>query len=44
MRAVVPDISPERFAEIAGDAKANCPVSRVLRAEITLDAQLDTAR
>jgi lipoyl-dependent peroxiredoxin len=44
MRAVVPDISPERFAEIAAEAKVNCPVSRLLRAEITLDAQLDGAR
>jgi len=44
MRAVVPDISPERFAEIAAEAKVNCPVSRVLRAEISLDAQLDTTR
>ena len=39
-----PDISPEQFAEIAADAKLNCPVSRLLRAEITLDAQLDDSR
>jgi osmotically inducible protein OsmC len=38
--AKVPGISPEKFAEIAAGAKANCPVSRVLRAEITLDAKL----
>lgn len=38
--AKVPGISPEKFAEIAAGAKANCPVSRVLRAEITLDARL----
>jgi lipoyl-dependent peroxiredoxin len=36
----VPGISPERFSEIAAGAKANCPVSRVLKAEITLDAKL----
>jgi osmotically inducible protein OsmC len=36
----VPGISPEKFAEVAAGAKANCPVSRVLRAEITLDARL----
>jgi lipoyl-dependent peroxiredoxin len=40
MDARVPGISKEKFAEIAGDAKANCPVSRVLKADITLDAQL----
>jgi osmotically inducible protein OsmC len=44
MRAVVPEISPDRFAEITADAKLNCPVSRLLRAEISLDAQLDTHR
>src|SRR5471030_460485 len=27
--ATVPGISPEKFAEIAAGAKANCPVSRV---------------
>ena len=40
MDARVPGISKEKFAEIAADAKANCPVSRVLKADITLDAQL----
>lgn len=44
MRAVIPDITPEQFAEIAADAKANCPVSRVLKVVITMDAQLDTNR
>jgi len=38
--ATVPGVSPEKFAEIAAGAKANCPVSRVLKAEITLDAKL----
>ena len=40
MDASVPGISKEKFAEIAGDAKANCPVSRVLKADITLEANL----
>jgi lipoyl-dependent peroxiredoxin len=40
MDARVPGISKEKFAEIAADAKANCPVSRVLKADITLDAEL----
>lgn len=38
--AKVPEISTEKFAEIAAGAKANCPVSRLLKAEITLDAKL----
>jgi osmotically inducible protein OsmC len=38
--ARVPAISPEKFAEIAAGAKAGCPISRLLRAEITLDAKL----
>jgi osmotically inducible protein OsmC len=39
--AWVPGISPEQFATIAADAKANCPVSRLLRAEISLTAKLE---
>jgi osmotically inducible protein OsmC len=38
--ATVPGVSPEKFAEIAADAKANCPISRLLKAEITLTAKL----
>jgi osmotically inducible protein OsmC len=37
---MVPGISPEKFAEVAAGAKANCPVSRVLKADISLDAAL----
>ena len=44
MRAAVPGITAERFAEVAADAKANCPVSRALNLKITLDAQLEAAR
>jgi osmotically inducible protein OsmC len=40
MEARVPGASSEQFQAIAADAKANCPVSRVLKAAITLDAQL----
>jgi len=36
----VPGISSEKFAEVAEGAKAGCPVSRVLKASITLDAKL----
>jgi lipoyl-dependent peroxiredoxin len=40
LEASVPDISPEQFQKIADGAKAGCPVSKVLKAEITLDAKL----
>jgi lipoyl-dependent peroxiredoxin len=40
LRAQVPGISAERFSGIARDAERNCPVSKVLKAEITLDAKL----
>ena len=38
--AKVPDVDAEIFAEIANAAKGGCPVSRVLNAEITMDAKL----
>jgi lipoyl-dependent peroxiredoxin len=37
----VPGIDAKKFGEIAADAKANCPVSRVLNAKISLDAKLE---
>lgn len=40
-RAFVPGLDAVRFQEIAEDAKTNCPVSKVLRASISLDAHLD---
>ena len=39
-RAKVAGIDAARFAEIANGAKAGCPVSKVLKATITLDAAL----
>lgn len=39
-RAHVPNIDAAKFVEIAGGAKANCPLSRVLNATITMDAKL----
>jgi lipoyl-dependent peroxiredoxin len=36
----VPGIEKAKFDELAADAKANCPVSRVLNANITLEAKL----
>jgi osmotically inducible protein OsmC len=41
--ARVPGIDAKKFGEIAADAKANCPVSRVLNAKISLDAKLEAA-
>ena len=41
--ARIPNIGREKFDEIAADAKANCPVSRVLNTKITLDAKLEAA-
>jgi osmotically inducible protein OsmC len=40
LRASVPDLDQETFARLAQDAEQNCPVSRVLNAQITLDAKL----
>ena len=40
LRATVPNIDDATFARLASDAEKNCPVSRVLNAEITLDAKL----
>lgn len=40
LEATVPDISRDQFQKIAEGAKAGCPVSKVLNAEITLDWQL----
>ena len=39
-RARIPSIDAAKFNEIAAVAKANCPVSKVLNATITLDATL----
>ena len=41
LRARSPGIDASRFAEIATAAEKNCPVSKALNAEITLDAQLE---
>ena len=40
LRAKVPGADEAKFMKAAADAKAGCPVSRVLKAEITLDAKL----
>jgi osmotically inducible protein OsmC len=40
LRAKVPNIDAEAFALLAGNAEKNCPVSKLFKAEITLDAKL----
>ena len=40
LRAKIPGVDATKFAELAGMAKAGCPVSKLLKAEITLDAAL----
>ena len=41
LKATVPGIDEAQFAEIAKGAEQNCPVSKVLNAEITLDYTLN---
>jgi osmotically inducible protein OsmC len=40
LRASVPNLDEATFTRLAGEAEKNCPVSKVLNAEITLDAKL----
>jgi osmotically inducible protein OsmC len=40
LRATVPNLDEATFNRLAGEAEKNCPVSKVLKAEITLDAKL----
>ncbi len=40
LRANVPNLDQATFMRLAGVAEKNCPVSKVLNAEITLDAKL----
>ena len=40
LTAKVPNISKEKFDELVADAKANCPISKLLNAEITLESTL----
>lgn len=39
--AKIPGVDNVRFQEIANKAKAGCPVSKVLKANITMDAKLE---
>ena len=40
-KAKIPGTDQAKFAEIAKQAKEGCPVSKVLKAEITMDATLE---
>ena len=40
LRASIPGIDQAKFEELAGAAEKGCPVSKVLNAEITMDAAL----
>ena len=40
LQAKIPGCDDAKFQELAGKAKAGCPVSKLLKAEITLDASL----
>ena len=40
LKATIPGADDAKFQELAGKAKANCPISKLLKAEITLDATL----
>jgi osmotically inducible protein OsmC len=40
LEASVPNITSDQFEKIAQGAKAGCPISKVLNAEITLDWKL----
>jgi osmotically inducible protein OsmC len=39
--ARVPGIDPQAFDKAANDAKTGCPISRLLKAEITMNARLE---
>jgi osmotically inducible protein OsmC len=40
LKAQVPGITAEKFAEVAEKAKKECPISQLLNAEISLNAEL----
>lgn len=43
LNARVPRIDQNKFTEIAENAKANCPISRLLNTKITLKANLESS-
>ena len=41
LKANVPDIDEDKFKELADKAKKNCPISKLLNADISLDYELN---
>ena len=39
--AKIPELDHAKFQEIANKAKVGCPVSKLLKAQITMDASLE---
>jgi osmotically inducible protein OsmC len=42
LKAAIPGVDQAKFEELANKAKAGCPVSKLLKANVTLDAELVT--
>ena len=42
LKARVPGIAQDQFEQIAQEAKAGCPISKLLKAEITLEHSLES--
>jgi osmotically inducible protein OsmC len=42
VNATIPGATPETFAKLSQEAKAGCPISRLLNTTITMDAKLTT--
>jgi len=42
LRAKIPGTDQKTFEDLANKAKAGCPISKVLKADITLDAKLES--
>lgn len=40
VKVKAPGLSQTKFDELVADAKANCPISKLMNAEITIDAEL----
>lgn len=44
LRASVPNLDEKKFRELAGAAEKNCPVSKALNTQITLNATLEPSK
>jgi len=40
VEAKIPNATPDAFEQAAQAAKANCPISKLLKAEISMEARL----